>query len=136
MANTKLAKFLEGVSHVQNAQEIFDRTPTRLEGDLEVGATIAASGSANEKVRIKNASRVRVTAKISGDGTGVLTLTRYLSDGTTVAATNIAETAAISAGTEVSDDFDNYGSEFLEIKLAESGGADSITVVYVEVEML
>jgi hypothetical protein len=137
MANTPVTSFFEQVDGLKNLEEQLDRKATRLTGDLAVGTEIDASGSANEKVKIKGAYRVRVLAKFSGDGTGLLTITPILADGTTKAGSNaVASDGTGAAGTEIALDFECYGESFLDIDLTEDGTSDAITVTYVDVFIL
>lgn len=136
MADTPLAAFFEHKSAYADIHEVGDRKPTRLTGDLAVDEVIAASGQANEKVRVKGASRVMACVKFSGSGTGLVTLTSILADGSTKSANTSASDGAGPADTEIVVTMDLYGEAYLDIDVTEDGTSDSITITYVDVFIL
>lgn len=141
MAVTPEADFYRKLGPGKNEQRISSFKPTRLTGDLAAATVIAASGSANEVVPCHGLSRVRVRYKLTGTALNELvTIAPALAGATQAVATAAVagvetDNAAVS-GTETSQEIDLYGEEYLVITIAEQGGANAITVDYVEVQGL
>ena len=137
MSNTSALAFYEGEPLQDVVRQPADRIATRLLGSLAAGTTIAAGENAAEVVRTKGATRMRVCANFSGDGTGKLTLTPVLADDTSLSTNNlVASDGSGAAGTEIALDFELYGETLLQVKLEEDGASDGITVTYVDVFLI
>jgi len=134
MADTKRADFLEHRGFENNQTEIVDRIPTRLNEDLAATTVIAASGTATEKVRVKGASKIRVRAKLTGTTpNGTLSILPLLADEATEAATGTGTGAISASGTEIMVDLDLKGEKEVNITVSEDGGANALTVSYIDV---
>jgi len=134
MASTPEAAFYENQSSIKLVNYPADRIATRLIGDLEAGTVIAKSASAGEIIRVKRATLIRVRVKFTGTGTGKTSMIPMLADGVTEATTGIETSPGTdAAGSEILVDFVCKGETYVTIQQEEDGGAQPITIAYVEI---